>query len=86
MRGRAEDHCRVCGLDVGEARDEYGVPQYVICDCCGNESGIGDETVSQVRELRGYWVACGASWYSPQRRPDRWDVLAQLTGVPEEWR
>ncbi|MEU3898765.1 hypothetical protein [Streptomyces sp. NPDC045251] len=58
MDDKTETACRICGYDDGEAVfDEYGVPQYVICPCCYNESGIGDDNVSQVRELRGYWVA-----------------------------
>ncbi|WP_443061989.1 hypothetical protein [Streptomyces sp. NBC_00490] len=51
---RTETACRICGYDDGDAVfNEYGVPQYVICPCCYNESGIGDDNVSQVRELRG---------------------------------
>jgi hypothetical protein len=49
-----ETACRICGYDDGETVfNEYGVPQYVVCPCCYNESGIGDDNVSQIRELRG---------------------------------
>lgn len=82
-----ETACRVCGLDDGEELyDQYGVPQYVICGCCGVESGLGDQDLSQVRENRGYWVARGAPWHWPEDKPAEWDVLAQLSNVPEEWR
>ncbi|MGI5196348.1 hypothetical protein ACQEVY_22315 [Streptomyces sp. CA-288835] len=82
-----ETACRVCGLDDGEVLwNEFGVPQYVICSCCGMESGIGDDNLPQVREVRGYWVASGAKWDSPRHRPEDWDLLKQLANIPPEWR
>ncbi|GAP47803.1 hypothetical protein [Streptomyces azureus] len=63
MENRVETARRICGLDDGDVLfDEHGVPQHVICECCYNESGIGDDTLTQVRELRGYWVGHGAQW------------------------
>lgn len=83
----AETTCRVCGLDVGDALwNEYGVPQYLICACCATESGIGDDNLSQVREIRGYWVARGAKWDDPRLKPKDWDLLKQLANIPPEWR
>ncbi|MDX3456240.1 hypothetical protein PV396_30600 [Streptomyces sp. ME02-8801-2C] len=82
-----ETVCRVCGQDDGTLlRDGYGVPLYVICDCCGIESGLGDDHLSKVRETRGYWVADGARWDVPSRRPENWDLLEQLSHIPAEWR
>ncbi|MEV7886652.1 hypothetical protein ACWD3I_19300 [Streptomyces sp. NPDC002817] len=87
MGNRTETACRICGYDDSDALfDQHGVPQYVICPCCGNESGIGDDSVSQVRELRGLRVATGARWAEPGMRPDDWDVLRQMTAVPPPWR
>ncbi len=87
MDDKSETACRICGLDDAAALfDEYGVPQYVICECCGNESGIGDDTVTQVRELRGFWVGHGAQWDRPKYKPENWDLLKQLANVPPEWR
>ncbi|MFD8998994.1 hypothetical protein [Streptomyces abikoensis] len=54
--------------------------------CCYNESGIGDDNVSQVGELCGYWVASGAQWHAPELRPADWDLLKQLATVSPEWR
>jgi hypothetical protein len=83
----AETVCRVCGLDNGDVLwDEYGVPQYLICPCCATESGIGDDNLSQVREIRGYWVARGAEWDDPKLKPKVWDLLKQLANIPPEWR
>jgi hypothetical protein len=87
IRRFPETACRVCGLDVGETLwDEFGAPQYVICQCCGMESGIGDDNLPQVREVRGYWVASGAQWDEPQCTPEQWDVLRQLQNIPPQWR
>ncbi|CAM5564065.1 hypothetical protein [Streptomyces canus] len=83
----SETVCRVCGRDDGSLLwDRHGVPQYVICDCCGIESGLGDDHLSKVRETRGYWVAQGAPWDVPKNRPAGWDVLDQLSAIPAGWR
>ncbi|MGW9382010.1 hypothetical protein ACWHAO_28990 [Streptomyces albidoflavus] len=86
MENTVETACRICGLDDGESLHEDGFPRYVICECCYNESGIGDDTVTQVRQLRGYWVGHGAQWHKPQSRPADWDLLGQLANIPPEWR
>ncbi|GGZ41423.1 hypothetical protein [Streptomyces poonensis] len=84
---RDETACRVCGVDDGEILwGAHGFPLYVICDCCGTESGIGDDNLTQVRELRGYWVGRGAPWAESHRRPKNWDLLRQIQNIPEEWR
>ncbi|MER5888300.1 hypothetical protein ABT160_31150 [Streptomyces sp. NPDC001941] len=81
-----ETACRICGYDDGEAVFKHGVPEYVICPCCYNESGIGDDNVTQVRQLRGYWVASGKLWHDPKFRPAGWDLLKQVANIPPPWR
>ncbi|MFI2511702.1 hypothetical protein [Streptomyces sp. NPDC018972] len=82
----AETVCRVCGLDVGEVRfDEAGCSLHVVCDCCGTESGYGDERVNQVRHLRRSWLDRGAQWHRPKSRPLTWDLQQQLAGIPPQW-
>ncbi|EHN72557.1 hypothetical protein SMCF_8015 [Streptomyces coelicoflavus ZG0656] len=49
-------------------------------------SGIGDDTVTQVRQLRGFWVGDGAQWHDPKRKPADWDLLKQIGNIPPEWR
>ncbi|SCK49332.1 hypothetical protein YW7DRAFT_04430 [Streptomyces sp. AmelKG-E11A] len=71
---------------TGSRSTHAGSPGYVICECCHNESGIGDDTVSQVRELRSYRVGHGAQWHKPKLRPTDWDPLTQLANIPPEWR
>lgn len=40
MDGTLETACRICGLDVDDLRfDVRGLPLFVICECCGGESG-----------------------------------------------
>ncbi|HEY8980885.1 MAG TPA: hypothetical protein VIU15_15020 [Streptomyces sp.] len=81
-----EDFCRVCGLEEEGIRNRYGSPSYFICACCGNEAGIGDDDLYQVRQLRGYWVAKGAPWDDSKFRPEQWDLLEQMKNLPPEWR
>jgi hypothetical protein len=61
-----ESVCRVCGYDdVGEERySAGGVPEYVICPCCGAESGVDDSTLREARRYRSAWVGAGAKWWS----------------------
>ncbi|WP_268248365.1 hypothetical protein [Streptomyces abikoensis] len=42
--------------------------------------------MSQVGELRGYWVASGAQWHEPELRPADWDLLKQLATISPGWR
>lgn len=87
MGDRAETACRVCGLDMGEVRfDEFGCSLHVICDCCGTESGYGDERVSQARQMRSTWLNEGAQWHRPTSQPIVWDAHRQLAAVPPQWR
>jgi hypothetical protein len=57
-----ESICRVCGLDEDDER--WTVPdgaQYVICSCCGAESGADDFDLDRVRRYRTTWIDAGAS-------------------------
>ncbi len=77
-------HCRVCGWDFGEEPWLDGAPQYLICDCCGAESGVDDlgEQLA-VRYLR-WWIDRGCVWTSPAARPPDWresSLRAQLGTV-----
>ncbi|MFJ7999887.1 hypothetical protein ACIQ7D_22550 [Streptomyces sp. NPDC096310] len=87
MSSEIEHACRICGaIFPGDPTWENSVPNYVICNCCGLESGIGDTDLESVRSYRGYWVGNGAKWSTPTRKPDHWDLLKQLENIPPQWR
>ncbi|MFD3442942.1 hypothetical protein ACFWU3_36275 [Streptomyces sp. NPDC058685] len=87
MESGLETVCRICGLDVGEVRfDEHGLALFVICGCCGTESGVGDDTVAQARLLRDRWLDAQAVWFDPGTRPAEWELQGQLHKIPSRWR
>ncbi|MFF4768329.1 hypothetical protein ACFY1V_17635 [Streptomyces sp. NPDC001255] len=93
-----ETLCRVCGNEIGTEEypswDRYGAPRYVICDCCGIESGVGDDAVAgtwegtaHLQSQRGMWVtARGAAWEDPAERPADWDLVACMVRVSAGYR
>ncbi|MFJ2770283.1 hypothetical protein [Streptomyces sp. NPDC087300] len=87
MESGLETVCRVCGLDVGEVRfDEHGLALFVICECCGTESGVSDGIVAQARRVRGHWLDAGSTWFEPKARPAEWELQQQLRNIPPGWR
>jgi hypothetical protein len=85
--GMVESICRVCGLDEDDER--WTGPdgaQYVICSCCGAESGVDDLDLRWVREYRSKWIATGCTWFTPERRPTDWEPDRQMSGLPVAWR
>lgn len=83
-----ESVCRVCGFDdVGEERwTGPGGAQYVVCPCCGAESGVDDHDLPVARRYRAAWRAAGCSWFDPERRPDEWSADKQSERIPPAWR
>lgn len=74
---------RICGFDAGDVRfDEHGLSQSVICECCGNEAGIRDYSVTQIRPVRASCVGSGAMWIAIMARPADWDLRRQPKAVP----
>ncbi|MFG2310525.1 hypothetical protein ACGFS9_17900 [Streptomyces sp. NPDC048566] len=87
MEDRLETVCRTCGLDVDEVRfDASGLPLFVLCECCGGESGCDDGSLDAVRRYRESWVADGAPWFEPAARPSDWQLSRQLANIPARWR
>lgn len=82
-----ETLCRVCGFDDGDVR--WTGPdgaQYVICSCCGAESGVDDVLLTWVRRDRLRWIRSGRPWWSGEGPPEQWNPDAQLSLVPPAWR
>ncbi|MEV8389948.1 MULTISPECIES: hypothetical protein [unclassified Streptomyces] len=87
MSDENEHFCRVCGYDFEDVPTWVGIfPQYVICNCCGMESGLEDEDLEKVRNYRAQWVANGAHWQDPKAKPSGWDLLSQIANIPKQWR
>ncbi|WP_073766919.1 hypothetical protein [Streptomyces sp. CB02923] len=84
--GEREDVCRVCGYSDGTVFREGGRPTSATCRCCGAQAGLQDTDLEQVWEVRGYWVGTGAEWLDPECRPEGWDLLRQVAGIPPGWR
>ncbi len=68
----AEELCLVCGWDLGEAGWSAAGPEYVICDCCGSESGVDDCGYATMRAVRVGWARQGYLWSNPPSMPPDW--------------
>lgn len=60
-----------------------GEPSFEVCPCCGFEFGSDDEPGTghaglSFAEYRARWMADGAQWSDPSRKPADWDVHQQL--------
>jgi hypothetical protein len=79
-----DEMCRVCGWTDATSPDQLwdgGVPLYVVCDCCGSESGVQDVSWRTALRARKVWIGAGAQWLTPETRPVDWDLAAQLERV-----
>lgn len=54
--------------------------------CCATEDGLEDVTPDTARTAREIWLAKGAPWFKPKRRPLGWDLDEQLANVPADYR
>ncbi|GAA3800581.1 hypothetical protein CSO01_16600 [Cellulomonas soli] len=79
--------CRVCGWDLGENGWEGpgATPNYVICDCCGNESGVDDLDRKMIGARRAAWISKGFLWMNEESRPSNWVPEHQLNTVALLW-
>jgi hypothetical protein len=85
--GMGESICRVCGLDeLDERWTEPDGAHYVICSCCGAESGVDDLDLKWVRGYRAKWITAGGAWFSPEQRPAGWRLDRQMRELPAAWR
>ena len=87
MHSKETFHCRVCGL---EHQDEpWGLdgksPTFDICICCGVEFGYQDTTPESAARFRARWLDDGANWRDPKKKPDDWDMVAQLAQIPSKF-
>jgi hypothetical protein len=63
-----------------------GLASYQVCDCCGFEFGFDDEPGGDAKpcsfvHYRTEWLATGAPWFNPRKKPEGWDLRAQLWSI-----
>jgi hypothetical protein len=75
--------CRICGFDLEQR--PAGTPGYLICYCCGAESGLDDTTRANARRYRSRWLSGGGEWFTPGKRPDGWILQEQLRRIPRDY-
>lgn len=76
--------CKVCGYD-GLEYSQYlkdDEPTFVICDCCGFESGYDDlDRGYSIQEYRRKWLKEGAKWFDKSKKPVNWSLGKQLKNI-----
>lgn len=87
MSNNEINRCRICGLDQEEPPwgDDGRSPQYIICHCCGVDSGYEDYTVESCRIYRQIWLAKGSQWMFSKYKPDSWSLQEQLKHIPRKF-
>ena len=80
--------CRICGYEYEEPQwgPDGQCPLYEICPCCGVESGYEDYTPLSAHAYRKVWLTKGTNWFMPKYRPAEWDLLRQMSNIPQEFR
>lgn len=77
-------YCPICGLPLGDfapwGKDDK-TPTYDIYPCCGVEWGNEDYTLESRTEYRNKWLADGAKWFEPSKKPVNWNVEEQLKNI-----
>jgi hypothetical protein len=62
----------------------FGDPSYEVCDCCGFEFGNDDDPGTRLplsfSAYRAEWIADGARWFDPSKKPAEWALERQLQG------
>lgn len=85
--------CRCCGWSFGDYfpwGEDGESPEYVICECCGCESGNEDYCADSLVAYRQSWLNSGAKWWMSKTKPVDWDdgrlLKEQLKRVPPKKR
>lgn len=83
-RDAGNNFCPVCGYPLGNYNpwgDDGKTPTFDICPCCGVEWGNEDYTTESRTEYRNKWLADGAKWFEPQKKPVNWNLEEQLKDI-----
>ncbi|QKS72323.1 hypothetical protein FLK61_37455 [Paenalkalicoccus suaedae] len=76
--------CNVCGFDKLEWPQylEDDEPNFVICDCCGFQSGYDDlDQGLTFDEYLDKWIKRGAIWVDESKKPKKWSLEKQLKNI-----
>ena len=79
--------CPVCGYPLDSFNpwgDDGKTPTFDICPCCGAEWGNEDYTSESRIEYCNKWLADGAKWFEPQKKPVNWNLKEQLKNIAYE--
>lgn len=86
-RTEVNNFCSICGYPLGNYNPWGGdgkTPTCDICPCCGVEWGNEDYTSESRTEYRNKWLADGAKWFEPQKKPVNWNLEKQLKDIDHE--
>ena len=86
-RDAGNNFCPVRGYPLGNYNpwgDDGKTPTFDICPCCGVEWGNEDYTTESRTEYRNKWLADGAKWFEPQKKPVNWNLEEQLKDIDHE--
>ncbi|HCC06737.1 MAG TPA: hypothetical protein DEP72_01030 [Clostridiales bacterium] len=76
--------CKICGYNKLETPQytEESNPNFVICPCCGFESGYDDlDQGFTIEEYRKKWFREGCDWLNKEKKPKEWDIEKQLRNI-----
>jgi hypothetical protein len=62
------------------------LPSHEICPCCGVRFGYEDDSYDGVIDYRHQWFKERAKLFSIGRRPNDWNLEAQLKNIPYKWK
>ena len=80
-------YARMTAVPVADAlpppySQHFGDPSYEVCACCGFEFGNDDDpgtcSPASFSAYRAAWIADGAPWFDPSKKPAGWTLGQQL--------
>jgi hypothetical protein len=83
----ASTRCRACGFDQAPQLpwgEDGNSPAYLICPCCGAESGLDEVTAADAAAYRDAWVKKGKAWFRPELMPKGWSWEKQKALIPDQ--
>jgi len=86
MSSKESHICRICGYNCGEPFWVGNNPNWLICDCCGSESGYEDSTLESIVIAREKWISNGSQWFNSKHKPSKWNSAEQLINIPRKWK